>query len=273
MINIKKFVKDAIDEDIGRGDLFFNLAPKEVFTARVISKDDGILAGELYGKTLAKMQKFECEFLKHDGDFFKKGDVVGKLQGKASTLLLSERIFLNMLQHASGIATMTNKFVKKIEDLNLDLLDTRKTRPQLRNFEKYASKIGGAINHRLGLDDSLMLKDTHLKTIKNLKNFIINARKSIPWTAKIEVECETFEQAKEAMDAKADIVMCDNMGVAQIKEVVEFRNKQYPNILLEASGNISLDTIRSYALTGVNALSIGSIIHQATWLDFSLKFD
>ncbi len=273
MINIKKFVKNAIIEDNGRGDLFFDVAPKGRFTAKVISKSDGILAGMLYAKVLARSEKFECRFLKQDGDRIKKGDVIAKLEGKASILLSSERTFLNLLQHASGIATMAGKYVEAMKGLDVALLDTRKTRPQLRDFEKYASRIGGAINHRLGLDDCLMLKDTHLRTIKNLKEFIQRARKRISWVTKIEIECETFEQVKEAMDAGADIVMCDNMNIEQIKEVVAFRNENYPHVVLEASGNINLETIREYALTGVDAVSSGSIIHQATWLDFSMKFD
>ena len=273
MINIKKFVKNAIIEDNGRGDLFYDVAPKGRFTARVISKDDGVLAGEIYAKALAKNEKFDCKFLKHDGEKLKKGDIIAKVEGKAAVLLSSERTFLNMLQHASGIATMANKFVSKIEDLEVALLDTRKTRPQLRDFEKYASRVGGARNHRLGLDDCLMLKDTHLRTINDLKLFIKDAKKRISWVTKIEIECETFEQVKEAMDAGADIVMCDNMVPEQIEEIVKFRNENFTNVLLEASGNISLDNAREFALTGVDALSSGSIIHQATWLDFSMKFD
>lgn len=273
MINIKKFVKNAIIEDNGRGDLFYDVAPKGRFKAKAIAKDDGILAGELYAKALAKTEKFDCKFLKHDGQVLKKGDVIAVLEGKASILLSSERTFLNMLQHASGIATMANKFASKIEDLNVALLDTRKTRPQLRDFEKYASRVGGAINHRLGLDDCLMLKDTHLRTITDLKSFIRDARKRISWVTKIEIECETFEQVKEAMEAGADIIMCDNMTSSQIKDVVKYRNQAHPHVLLEASGNISLDTVRDFALTGVDAISSGSIIHQATWLDFSMKFD
>ena len=178
-----------------------------------------------------------------------------------------------MLQHASGIATMANKYAKLMEGTGVVLLDTRKTRPQLRAYEKYASRIGGAINHRLGLDDCLMLKDTHLKTITDLKEFIKIARKRISWVTKIEIECETFEQSQEAMEAGADIIMCDNMEIEEIARVVEFRNTNFPHILLEASGNINLDTIKKYATSGVDAISSGSIIHQATWLDFSMKFD
>ncbi len=273
MINIKKFVKSAIIEDNGRGDLFFDIAPKGRFTARAISKSDGILAGVMYAKVLARTEKFDCKFLKKDGDVIKKGDVIAELEGKASILLSSERTFLNLLQHASGIATMASKYAKQIEGLNVVLLDTRKTRPQLRDFEKYASRVGGAINHRLGLDDCLMLKDTHLKTIVDLKEFIEKARKRISWVTKIEIECETFEQVQEAMAAGADIIMCDNMTPDQIEQVVEFKQQNFPHILLEASGDINLNTIRTYASTGVDAISSGSIIHQATWLDFSMKFD
>ncbi len=273
MINIKKFVKNAIVEDNGRGDLFFDVAPKGRFTARAISKSDGIIAGIQYAKVLARTEKFDCKFLKQDGDVIKAGEVIAELEGKASILLSSERTFLNMLQHASGIATMANKYAKLMEGTGVVLLDTRKTRPQLRDFEKYASRVGGAINHRLGLDDCLMLKDTHMRTIKNLKEFIVRARKRISWVTKIEIECETFDNVKEAMDAGADIIMCDNMNTDEIRNVVKFRNENYPHILLEASGDINLNTISKYAKTGVDAISSGSIIHQATWLDFSMKFD
>ena len=273
MINIKKFVKNAIIEDNGRGDLFFDIAPKGRFKAKAVVKDDGILAGVKYAKVLARSERFDCKFLKQDGDVLKKGDVIANLEGKASILLSSERTFLNLLQHASGIATMANAYVKKIQDLDVVMLDTRKTRPQLREFEKYASRVGGAINHRLGLDDCLMIKDTHLRTIENLEAFIKKARKRISWVTKIEIECETFAQVQDSMSAGADIIMCDNMKPEQIKEVIKYRNDKHSHILVEASGNINLDTVRMYAQTGVDALSSGSIIHQATWLDFSMKFD
>ncbi len=272
-INIRKFVKNAIVEDNGRGDLFFDIAPKGRFTARVIAKDDGIIAGVKYAKVLARSEKFDCKFILKDGCEVKRGDVIAELEGKASVLLSSERTFLNLLQHASGIATNANRYAKLLEGSDVVLLDTRKTRPGLRDFEKYASRIGGAINHRLGLDDCLMLKDTHLKTIQNLKEFVKTARKRISWVTKIEIECETFEQVKEAMDAGADIIMCDNMTPEQIREVADFRDEQYPHILLEASGNVTIENIKTYIGTGIDAISSGAIIHQATWLDFSMKFD
>jgi nicotinate-nucleotide pyrophosphorylase (carboxylating) len=272
-INIRKFVKNAIVEDNGRGDLFFDIAPKGRFTARVVAKDDGVIAGVKYAKVLARAEKFDCKFLLRDGDEVKKGDVIAELEGKASILLSSERTFLNLLQHASGIATNANRYAKLLEGSDVVLLDTRKTRPGLRDFEKYASRVGGAINHRLGLDDCLMLKDTHLKTIPDLKEFVKKARKRISWVTKIEIECETFEQVQEAMDAGADIIMCDNMTPQEIRTVANFRDEKYPHILLEASGNITTETITSYLNSGIDAISSGSIIHQAVWLDFSMKFD
>jgi len=272
-ISIRKFVKNAIDEDNGRGDLFFDIAPKGRFTARVVAKDDGVLAGVKYARVLARAEKFDCKFLLKDGEKVAKGDVIAELEGKASVLLSSERTFLNILQHASGIATSACKYSSLLEGSEVVLLDTRKTRPQLRNFEKYASRIGGAINHRLGLDDCLMLKDTHLKTIDNLKEFVKTARKRISWVTKIEIECESFEQSVEAMEAGGDIIMCDNMTPEQIHEVSEYRKENHPHVLLEASGNITEENIQNYLNTGIDAISSGSIIHQATWLDFSMKFD
>ena len=272
-ISIRKFVKNAIDEDNGRGDLFFDIAPKGRFTARVIAKDDGVLAGVKYAKVLARAEKFDCKFLLKDGEIVKKGDIIAELEGKASVLLSSERTFLNILQHASGIASSANNYARLLEGSEVVLLDTRKTRPQLRNFEKYASRVGGAINHRLGLDDCLMLKDTHLKTISNLKEFVKKARKRISWVTKIEIECETFEQAVEAMEAGGDIIMCDNMTPEQIHKVSQYRKENHSHVLLEASGNITEKTIQSYLTSGVDAISSGSIIHQAVWLDFSMKFD
>ncbi|MCK5110019.1 MAG: carboxylating nicotinate-nucleotide diphosphorylase [Arcobacteraceae bacterium] len=272
-ISIRKFVKNAIDEDNGRGDLFFDIAPKGRFTARVVAKDDGVLAGVKYARVLARAEKFDCKFLIKDGEKVRKGDVIAELEGKASILLSSERTFLNILQHASGIATSACRYSTLLEGSEVVLLDTRKTRPQLRNFEKYASRVGGAINHRLGLDDCLMLKDTHLKTISNLKEFVKIARKRISWVTKIEIECETFEQSVEAMEAGGDIIMCDNMTPEQIHQVSQYRDEHHSHVMLEASGNITEENIQNYLTSGVDAISSGSIIHQAVWLDFSMKFD
>ena len=270
---IEKFVLEALGEDVGRGDLYALVEPAIKATAKIIAKSDGVVAGVKYIDVLAELEKFNIVWLKNDGDTFIKGDTLATLNADSHTLLRCERTVLDMLLHASSIATLTQKYVKIIEPYGVKLLDTRKTRPLLRVFEKYATRTGGAVNHRMGLDDSLMIKDTHLKTIQDLGSYIINARKKIPFTAKIEVEAENFETVKMAFKAECDIVMCDNMTPEQIMEIVAFRDENYPHILLEASGNISLQTIESYAKTGVDAISSGSLIHQANWIDLSMKMD
>jgi nicotinate-nucleotide pyrophosphorylase (carboxylating) len=268
---IKNFVKKALQEDIGRGDLFYLVGDNKKATAKIISKDSGILAGATYAKALCKVEKLDYKFLKKDGDVLECGDVIATIKGKSKKLLMCERTILNLLQHASGIATNTNKYVKALNSLHVKLLDTRKTRPGLRILEKYAVRCGGGSNHRMGLDDCLMIKDTHLKTIGNLDEFIENARDKLPYTTKIEVECESVEFAKEAMNSNIDMLMCDNMNIENIKEVVAYKNKFSPHILIEASGNITEKTIYMYAQSGVDAISSGSLIHQAVWLDFSMK--
>ncbi|WP_294965987.1 carboxylating nicotinate-nucleotide diphosphorylase [Sulfurimonas sp.] len=270
---IEKFVIDALAEDVGRGDLYALVEPSIDASAKIIAKSDGVVAGVKYIDILANLQNFEITWFKDDSEVFVKGDVIATISGDSHTLLRIERTLLNMLLHASSIATLTRKYVNIIEPYGVKLLDTRKTRPQLRIFEKYATRTGGAVNHRMGLDDSLMIKDTHLKTIKDLKSYILKARKQIPFTAKIEVEAENFAIAKEAMASDADIVMCDNLTPEEIKEIVLFRDKEFPSVLLEASGNISLNTIESYAKSGVDAISSGSLIHQANWIDLSMKMD
>ena len=271
MKSVEEFVLEALHEDVGRGDLYALVEPKKPSSAKVLAKSNGVLAGVKYADVLASLQGFSIQWRKNDGERFVKGDEIAFLKGDSHTLLSCERTVLNMLLHASSIATLTRKYVDIIAPYGTKLLDTRKTRPNLRVFEKYATRCGGAVNHRMGLDDSLMIKDTHLKTIENLKAYIETARTKIPFTAKIEVEAETFAIAKEAFEAGADIVMCDNMTPDEVKEVVEYRNENYPAILLEASGNISLETIESYAKTGVDAISSGSLIHQANWIDLSMK--
>lgn len=270
---IKEFVLATLREDIGRGDLYAMVEPSVDAKAKIIAKSDGVVAGELYLNALSEIKNFEIIWHKNDSQSFVCGDVIATLSGDSHTILSIERTFLNMLLHASSIATLTKKYADIVKPYGVKLLDTRKTRPHLRVFEKYATRIGGAVNHRMGLDDSLMIKDTHLKTIKNLKDYIAKARKKIPFTANIEVEAETYEMAKEAMESGADIVMCDNMMPEKVARVVAFRDEKFSHILLEASGNISLETIESYAKTGVDAISSGALIHQANWIDLSMKID
>ena len=270
---IKEFVLASLAEDVGRGDLYALIEPSIDVSAKIIAKSDGVVAGVKYINTLASLENFEINWNKNDAEVFKKGDVLATLRADSHTILKIERTVLNMLLHASSIATLTKKYVDIIKPYDVKLLDTRKTRPQLRVFEKYATRCGGCVNHRMGLDDSLMIKDTHLKTIQDLNEYIKKARKKIPFTAKIEVEAESFETAKEAFEASVDIVMCDNMTPAEVEEVVKYRDKNFKHILIEASGNISLETIENYAKTGLDAISSGSLIHQANWIDLSMKIE
>ncbi len=272
-LNEQEFIRQALKEDIGRGDLFTRIIkPKEV-NGYILAKSDGIFAGQEYLEAMEEMFDVEFTFNLNDGESFKKGDKLVLIKGNSKSLLSLERTILNITLHASSIATVTNRYVQKISKYGVKLLDTRKTRPLLREFEKYSVRCGGGINHRMGLDDCLMLKDTHLKTIDNLKEFMAEVRAKIPFTSKVEIECEDLESVKDAMEAGADIVMCDNMTPNQIKEVVIFRDANYPHILLEASGNVTLETIEEIAKTGVDAISSGSIIHQACWIDLSMKLE
>ncbi len=266
---IVDFLKQVLNEDIGRGDLARELI-KGNTKAKIVAKSEGIIAGIEYIKYFSELADVKFVFNFEDGSEYKKGDIIFEVYGSAKDILSIERSMLNILQHASGIASNAFEFIKKI-DGHLKILDTRKTRPLLRTFEKYAAKCGGVTNHRLGLDDCLMLKDTHLATFRSIADAITIAREHIPFTTKIEVECETERQAREAMAAGADIVMCDNMDFETIKRVVDFRDQAYPYVLLEASGNVTLDNIDEFIKTGVDAISSGAIIHQATFKDFSMK--
>ena len=273
LLSQEEFVKQALKEDIGRGDLFVRVTKAKEVSGYIIAKSDGVFAGQEYLRAMQNLFDVEFTFNVNDGNSFKKGEKLVLIKGNSKSLLSLERTILNMTLHASSIATLTNQYVQKISKYGVKLLDTRKTRPLLREFEKYAVRCGGGINHRMGLDDCLMLKDTHLKTIDNLKEFMQEVRAKIPFTSKVEIECEDLAGVKSAMDAGADIVMCDNMTPEQIVEVVAFRDAAFPHILLEASGNVTIDTIEAIAKTGVDAISSGSTIHQASWIDLSMKLE
>ena len=268
-----KFIEAMVAEDVGRGDLFSRISVAKEVRAYIIAKSDGLFAGREYIEVLAKMYDLELEWHVKDGSAFKVGEKLLFVSGDSKSILSLERSILDIALHASSIATLTGKFVEKVAPYDVRLLDTRKTRPLLREFEKYAVRCGGGTNHRMGLDDCLMLKDTHLKTIDNLNEFMVEVRQKIPFTSKVEIECEDMDGVKAAMKAGADIVMCDNMTNEAIREVVKFRNENYQHILLEASGNVTLDTIEEIAKTGVDAISSGSLIHQANWIDLSMKME
>ncbi len=267
------FLKALVAEDVGRGDLFARISTGKPIRAYIIAKSDGVFAGREYIDTFSRMYDLELEWKIDDGTAFKKGEKLLFVSGNSKIILSLERSILDIVLHASSIATLTAQYVEAIKETGVKLLDTRKTRPLLREFEKYAVRCGGGINHRMGLDDCLMLKDTHLQTIDDLDIFMKEVRQKIPFTSKVEIECESLEMVRRAMKAGADIVMCDNMSLEETKEVVAFRNENYPHILLEASGNVTLETIREIATTGVDAISSGSIIHQANWIDLSMKVE
>jgi len=268
-----KFIEAMVAEDVGRGDLFSRVSDSKEVRAYIIAKSDGVFAGRAYIEVLAKMYDLNLLWELEDGRAFKVGEKLLYVSGDSKIILSLERSILDIALHASSIATLTAKFVEKVKPYGVKLLDTRKTRPLLREFEKYAVRCAGGINHRMGLDDCLMLKDTHLRTIDNLNEFMVEVRQKIPFTSKVEIECEDMIGVKAAMEAGADIVMCDNMSNENIREVVVFRNQNYPHILLEASGNVTLDTIEEIAKTGVDAISSGSLIHQANWIDLSMKME
>jgi len=269
----ENFLRSLIEEDVGRGDLFSRISDSKEIRAYIIAKSNGVFAGREYIQSLAKMYDLSFIWEVKDGEPFQKGDKLLFVTGDSKTILSLERSILDIVLHASSIATLTAQYVEAIKDTGVKLLDTRKTRPLLREFEKYAVRCGGGINHRMGLDDCLMLKDTHLRTIDDLDSFMVEVRQKIPFTSKVEIECEDLAMVQRAMKAGADIVMCDNMSLEQTKEVVVYRNAQYPHILLEASGNVTLECIGSIAQTGVDAISSGAIIHQANWIDLSMKVE
>jgi nicotinate-nucleotide pyrophosphorylase (carboxylating) len=269
----EKFIKDLVAEDVGRGDLFSRISESKEVRAYIVAKSDGVFAGREYIDVLAGIYSLVLRWEVKDGQKFSRGEKLLFIEGDSKTLLSLERSILDIALHASSVATLTNRYVEAMEGTGVKQLDTRKTRPLLREFEKYAVRCGGGLNHRMGLDDCLMLKDTHLKTIDDLDAFMGEVRRKIPFTSKVEIECESLEMVKRAMKAGADIVMCDNMSLAETREVVAFRNENYPHILLEASGNVTLETIGEIALTGVDAISSGSIIHQANWIDLSMKVE
>jgi nicotinate-nucleotide pyrophosphorylase (carboxylating) len=210
----------------------------------------------------------EAEFYFKDGDNVRKGDLVGKVTGDIRILLSGERTALNFLQRMSGIATYTNALVKGLEGSNTVLLDTRKTTPNMRIFEKYAVRVGGALNHRFNLSDGVMLKDNHIGAAGDVTKAIEMAKAYAPFVRKIEVEVENMDMLEDAISAGADIIMLDNMDLASMKKAVEITAGR---ALLECSGNVTKDNIKSIADVGVDYVSSGALTHSAPILDLSLK--
>lgn len=268
---LKSTIKRALHEDIGRGDLFALEAKNKKVKAAIICKQDSVFGGEKVVKKLCKYKNIKLKLYVKDGDRVKEGEVICHLQTTLLKLLRVERTLVNFIQHISGIATKTREFVDELKGLDVVLLDTRKTHPGLREIDKYAVRCGGGTNHRMGLDDCLLIQESHLKGMDDLELFIKNIRKKMPFTANIEIECDNIEDAKKFMKSGADIVMCDHMSPKELKEVVAYRDAHHKDILIEGTGNITVKTAREYGLSGVDAISTGSSIYKATWIDYSIK--
>ena len=263
-------------EDIGRGDrttssLFSDPAP--IGEAAWIAKEDGVVAGLPIAarvfQLLNERVSFDAKVL--EGAGAKKGQTIAVMRGSMEALLTGERVALNLTMRLSGIATLTRIYVEQIADLPTHLVDTRKTTPGLRLLEKYATQVGGAVNHRMGLDDSVMIKDNHIAAAGGIGAAIALIRAGMPYPLTLEVETESLEQVKEALQHRADIIMLDNMPLEMMQEAVQIIRQTNNRIKIEASGNITLKTIRSVAETGVDYISSSAPVTQSTWLDLSMR--
>ncbi len=268
---IENHIKSALEEDIGFGDIStdYLVSDEDTITAFLNTREDGILCGidivKKVFKTLSRKVIITSYF--EDGDEIHSGDTIAKISGPARFILTAERTALNYIQRLSGIATETKKYQDAIAPYNAYITDTRKTTPGFRLFEKYAVKTGGAKLHRFNLSDCVMLKDNHIKIAGSIKEAVKRVRENISHTHKIEVECDTVDQVKEALKAKADIIMLDNMTVDQMKECVSMVGTK---AIIEASGNVNLDTVNEIASTGVNVISSSAIVAKAKTLDIAL---
>ncbi len=267
---LNELIHRALQEDIGHGDLTTeSLIRNEMQASGVfVAKSGGILAGINVSQAVYHYLEPGSTFetFKTDGDTLVAGDVIARVIGKAATLLTGERVALNFLQRLSGIASKTRRMADLIKYLPTELVDTRKTTPGLRVLEKYAVAVGGARNHRFGLYDGVMIKDNHIKAVGSITRAISDTRKKVPHTIKIEVEVEDLEQLEEALQARADIILLDNMDIEQMKKAVELTAGR---ALLEASGGINEDTLVEVARTGVDFISSGALTHSAVSLDIS----
>lgn len=268
---IDKIVREALEEDIGRGDITTDALIDSAIKVKgeFIAKDDFVLAGfEVAKRVFTELDpevKFKSSY--NEGDWIYKGGYYFALaEGRASSLLKAERVALNFLQHTCAIATLTRMFVEAVKGLPVTILDTRKTTPGLRHLEKYAVWVGGGRNHRYNLSDGVLIKDNHLNITRGVAPTISNLKKKVPFLNKIEIEVKNLRQFKEALEAGAEVIMLDNMAVEDIKEAVQMAKGK---ALLEVSGGITLDNVRQYAATGVDYISVGDLTHSAPGVDIS----
>ena len=268
---VDTIIKNSLEEDIPYGDITsVSLVTKgSNAKASLIAKEDGIICGlPVFKRVFTILGQVEFISLFEEGSKVKSGDIIGEVKGDALNILMGERVALNLLQKMSGIATLTNKYVNELKGLNTKLLDTRKTTANLRILEKYAVKIGGGNNHRFSLSDGILIKDNHIGYAGSIKEAIRLAKENSSFVRKIEVETESKEDVIEALEAGADIIMLDNMSPSQATEMVKLINGR---ALTECSGNITLDTVRNYALSGVDFISSGELTHSVKAFDISLK--
>jgi nicotinate-nucleotide pyrophosphorylase (carboxylating) len=270
--DVKDLIARALQEDLGPGDATSEatIRPESASIAVMLAKQDLILAGLDIARAVFHYLDPDIQFTAFvkDGDRVNAGTELAKLTGNTRALLAGERVALNLLQHLSGIATLTAQYVEKVKGLETEVLDTRKTLPGLRRLEKYAVRIGGGRNHRFGLYDGVLIKDNHIKASGGIAKAIQNARKNAHHLLKLEVETKNLEEVREALDSRADIIMLDNMPVAMMREAVKLIAGR---VLVEASGNVTLDTVRAIAETGVDLISSGSLTHSAPAADISMK--
>ena len=270
---VTQIIDIALNEDVGTGDITTETtipADKKAF-GRFIAKENMVICGLEIAELVFHKVDGTIEFTANckDGDFIEKGFVIAEVSGNARNVLTGERTALNLMQRMTGVATRTNEAVKCVEGTNAKIADTRKTTPGLRVLEKYAVRVGGGSNHRFNLADGILIKDNHIAVSGGIINAVKNARESAPHTIKIEVEVENKQQLMQALEAKADIIMLDNMSNEEMTECVKIVDGR---AMLEASGNMGDKDLTAVAKTGVDIISIGALTHSVKAADISLKF-
>ncbi|KQY86386.1 nicotinate-nucleotide pyrophosphorylase [Paenibacillus sp. Root52] len=270
-------IKSWLREDVGAGDVTSSVTIPAGHQSKAVihAKDNGIIAGINVAELVFQVVDPALVFkpLVQDGDLVTTGTILAEVEGSTHRLLTGERLALNLLQRMSGIATRTRSYVEAIEGLATKLVDTRKTTPGHRLLEKYAVRVGGGSNHRFGLYDAVMIKDNHIKGSGGITAAVERARAAIPHTMTIEVETENLDQVREALQAGADIIMLDNMHPDRMREAVAIIREQSPHMKVEASGNVSLKTIRGIAESGVDVISVGRLTYSFESLDISLDLN
>lgn len=270
--NLKNLIANALAEDLGNGDITSEatIPVESTSEAVILAKQHLVLVGIDVAREVFRYLDPGIQFspFAKDGEVIHAGTELARLSGNTRALLAGERVALNLLQHLSGIATLTAAYVEKIKGLQAEVLDTRKTLPGLRLLEKYAVRMGGGRNHRFGLSDGVLIKDNHIKAVGSITLAVELARKKAHHLLKIEVETKNLDEVREALSAKADIIMLDNMPIDLMRQAVKMINGQ---ALVEASGNVTLETVRHIAETGVDLISSGSLTHSAPAADISMK--